>query len=217
MWLGLRGELGAPSAVALLVVIARYLEAFTTLGELSGAIGAASATVERVQAVLEAPRLPEGARDWRPEGAPRIELQGIRFGHTKDDRRVLENLDLTLEAGTTTAIVGPSGAGKSTLLGLLAGLHVPEAGSLRVDGVDVTELTADARRELTSAVFQHPFLFEGRCWRTSGSALRGRKRTPSTRPCASPAWRRLWSGSRMARHIGWERRGVRSPAVSVSG
>lgn len=117
--------------------------------------------VAKVRAVLDAPRLSEGARNWRPEAAPRIELKGIRFGHTKEDRRVLEGLDLTLEAGTTTAIVGPSGAGKSTLLGLLAGLHVPEAGSLRVDGVDVTELTASSRRELTSAVFQHPYLFEG--------------------------------------------------------
>ncbi|HMR13635.1 MAG TPA: ATP-binding cassette domain-containing protein [Arachnia sp.] len=75
--------------------------------------------------------------------------------------RILDGLDLAFEPGTTTAIVGPSGAGKSTILSLLAGLHEPVEGSVLIDGVDTATLTAEARRRLVSAVFQHPFLFDG--------------------------------------------------------
>jgi ATP-binding cassette subfamily B protein len=50
-------------------------------------------------------------------------------GHT-----ILENINLTIEAGTHIAIVGPSGAGKSSLVGLLLGWHRPAAGELRIDG-----------------------------------------------------------------------------------
>ena len=50
-------------------------------------------------------------------------------GHT-----ILQDIDLTVEAGAHVAIVGPSGAGKSTLVGLLLGWHRPAGGSALVDG-----------------------------------------------------------------------------------
>jgi len=81
----------------------------------------------------------------------------VRHGATP----VLDGFDLVLEPGTTTAIVGPSGAGKTTVLGVIAGLVEPDAGRLTVDGRDVRELDADARRALVSVVFQHPYLFDG--------------------------------------------------------
>lgn len=84
----------------------------------------------------------------------------MTFSYAGDDP-ILEDLSLDLVPGTTTAIVGPSGSGKSTVLGLLAGLHHPDRGSVLVDGQDVRALTTDARRELVSVVFQHPYLFDG--------------------------------------------------------
>jgi ATP-binding cassette, subfamily B, bacterial IrtB/YbtQ len=74
---------------------------------------------------------------------------------------VLDDVSFTVEPGATTAIVGPSGAGKTTVLALIAGLHEPERGRILVDGTDVATLDADARRALTSVVFQHPYLFAG--------------------------------------------------------
>ena len=58
---------------------------------------------------------------------------------------VLDAVDLTIEPESFIAIVGPSGSGKTTLLGLLAGLDVPTAGSVMLDGRDITSLSDDER------------------------------------------------------------------------
>ena len=58
---------------------------------------------------------------------------------------ILHEIDLTVSAGETVGIVGASGSGKSTLLALLAGLDLPSAGSVSVDGVDLASLDEDAR------------------------------------------------------------------------
>ena len=73
-------------------------------------------------------------------------------------RSVLRGVDLTLAAGEYIAVMGESGIGKSTLLNLIAGLDAPDAGSIRLDGVDLAGLNDDAltilRRENMGFVFQ---------------------------------------------------------------
>lgn len=161
------GSLSVPEAIALIIVIVRYLEPFTVLAELSPGIETAAGALRRMRTVLEAPVVAAGADDALPDAAPRIELRGIRFGYGSDAavdasrQNVLDGFDLVLDPGTTTAIVGPSGSGKSTVLSLLAGLYQPDEGSIVVDGTDVVTLDAAARRELVSVVFQHPYLFDG--------------------------------------------------------
>jgi putative ABC transport system ATP-binding protein len=61
---------------------------------------------------------------------------------------ILEDIDFTVQAGTTLAIVGASGSGKSTLLGMLAGLDIPTAGTVMLDGVDIFALNEDGRAAL---------------------------------------------------------------------
>jgi ATP-binding cassette, subfamily B, bacterial IrtB/YbtQ len=159
-WLTVRGELGVPEAIALIVVIARYLEPFTSLSELAPALEGTRATLGRIQAVLDAPTLAAGAATLADTGAaPRIEFDGVGFAY--GDEKLFEGLDFVLEPGTATAIVGPSGSGKSTILALIAGLHEPTSGRVLFDGVDVATLDPAARRAATSVVFQHPYLFDG--------------------------------------------------------
>lgn len=163
--LAVQGSLNVPEAIALIVVIVRYLESFTVVGELSPGIEATTGALRRIRTVLDAPEVPAGTATHGVEGAPRIELRGVgfRYGAEADaaGAPVLEGLDLVLEPGTTTAIVGPSGSGKSTILSLIAGLHTPSAGEIIIDGVDVATLDPQARRDLVSVVFQHPYLFDG--------------------------------------------------------
>ncbi|MBN9140048.1 MAG: ABC transporter ATP-binding protein [Micrococcales bacterium] len=159
-WLGVSGAVSAPEAVALVVVIARYLEPVTTLGQLAPALEGVTATLRRMRVVVEAPvGGTAGTASEVPDTAPRVALEGVTVRHGATT--VLDGFDLVLEPGTTTAIVGPSGAGKTTVLGVIAGLVEPDAGRLTVDGRDVRELDADARRALVSVVFQHPYLFDG--------------------------------------------------------
>ena len=61
---------------------------------------------------------------------------------------ILHDINFTVSPGQTVAIVGASGSGKSTLLGLLAGLDVPSAGTVLIDGVDIFKLDEDGRAAL---------------------------------------------------------------------
>ncbi len=79
-----------------------------------------------------------------------IELQGLSMSYPmgRDRVDVLRQVDLTIASGERVAIFGPSGSGKTTLLLLLAGLEQPERGIVRIDGVNLADLDADARADL---------------------------------------------------------------------
>ncbi|MFJ3978101.1 ABC transporter ATP-binding protein [Streptomyces sp. NPDC090021] len=78
-----------------------------------------------------------------PERLGTVRLENVRFGYPDRDEPALDGVSLTIEAGTVVALVGENGSGKSTLVKLLAGLHLPDSGSLTWDGVEVR----DADRE----------------------------------------------------------------------
>jgi len=154
--------LSVPAAIALIVVIARYLEPFTTISELAPALESTRATLDRIRAVLTAPVMEAGTDTLRADAAsPRIEFEDVAFSYDGATAPVLSRVSFTLQPGTTTAIVGPSGSGKSTILALIAGLHQPTRGRVLVDGVDAATLDAETRRATSSVVFQHPYLFHG--------------------------------------------------------
>ncbi|VWB62974.1 ABC transporter ATP-binding protein [Burkholderia lata] len=123
------------------------------LGHGADALREARAAAARLDALLALPGLPEPA-----DGAaqvPRdasIELRGVSVDI--DGTPILRDIDATVAAGTTTAIVGPSGAGKSTLLMLLARFMDPDRGSVRLGGADLRLLASDTRREQVAMVFQ---------------------------------------------------------------
>lgn len=162
--LAVRGQIGAPEAVALLIVTVRFLEPFNVLADLSGAVENSRGVLNRLRSIIDAPSAAAtGGVAAAGNGAPRIEFRDVSFRYdgTEDAGDVLAELNFVLEPGTTTAIVGPSGSGKSTILSLIAGLHTPAAGQILVDGTDIGDLDAGTRRALVSMVFQHPYLFDG--------------------------------------------------------
>jgi ATP-binding cassette, subfamily B, bacterial IrtB/YbtQ len=155
-------RLSVPAAIALIVVIARYLEPFTTISELAPALESTRATLDRIRVVLTAPVMDAGTAKLRDHAAaPRIEFENIAFSYDGASAPVLSRVSFVLQPGSTTAIVGPSGSGKSTILALIAGLHQPGRGRVLVDGVDAATLDAETRRGASSVVFQHPYLFHG--------------------------------------------------------
>jgi ATP-binding cassette subfamily B protein len=100
---------------------------------------------------------PIGGPPIRPAIRGEIEFRRLTFAY--GDRIVLDDVSLTIPAGTTTALVGPTGSGKSTLVGLLPRLHDPPPGSVFIDGVDVREIPLDVVRAAIGMVPQEPFLF----------------------------------------------------------
>ncbi len=93
-------------------------------------------------------------------GVPAIETRGLGRELPSGDRtlRILREVDLRIDAGSSVAIVGPSGSGKSTLLGLMAGLDRPSRGSVRLLGHDLGSMAEDQlarlRRRHVGFVFQ---------------------------------------------------------------
>jgi ATP-binding cassette subfamily B protein len=88
-------------------------------------------------------------------GLPRddIRFRGVTFAYP-GGRPVLDDLDLTIPAGSSLAIVGQNGAGKTTLAKLLCRFYDPQAGTIEVDGVDLRDLDVAAWRSRVAAVFQ---------------------------------------------------------------
>ena len=108
-------------------------------------------------------RLEQRAAEQRPRHGARpaydlprheIRFDGVRFAYPGSARPVYRELDLTIEAGRSLAIVGLNGAGKTTLVKLLARLYEPDAGRILVDGIDLRELDPVAWQSRLAAIFQ---------------------------------------------------------------
>ncbi|MEU0545299.1 ABC transporter ATP-binding protein [Nocardia sp. NPDC005978] len=163
-WLAVRGTVDTPEAIALIVVVVRFLEPFAAIGDLAPAIETSRNTLRDIRTVIDAPG-PErpAAADERTGAntAAGVALRDVRFGYDDAAPPVLDGLDIEFRAGEITAIVGPSGSGKSSLLSLVAGLETPNSGSVTVGGVDRGGLDPAQRPADTSMVFQQPYLFAG--------------------------------------------------------
>jgi putative ABC transport system ATP-binding protein len=87
-------------------------------------------------------------------------LENVNYRYKNGDGDVIRNLSATFGAGKLHAVVGPSGCGKTTLLSIMAGLDVPQSGTVRIDGEDLSRMDLDMhRRDRVSMVFQAFHLF----------------------------------------------------------
>jgi ATP-binding cassette subfamily B protein len=94
----------------------------------------------------------------KPRGE--IELSNVTFGYTVS-RNVLKNINLKVKEGEVLGIVGRSGAGKSTLVNLISRLYDVKEGSIKIDGVDVKDLSLSDLRKNVAMVSQDTYIFMG--------------------------------------------------------
>ena len=111
------------------------------------------ALVDEKTDVADAP----DAKILRPQGGV-IEFQDVSFSY-EANRNILQDINLAVDVGTTTAIVGPTGSGKSTISRLLLRFYDPQAGRILIDGQDLRELTQHSLREAIGVVPQDTVLF----------------------------------------------------------
>ena len=115
---------------------------------------------KRVTAVLNATgSMPYGDRDVADESPARLTLDDVSYGHGHH-ARVLDGFNLDVAPGKVVAVVGLTGAGKSTLASLVTRLVDPDAGSVRIDDVDVRELTHASLARSIALVPQQTFIFD---------------------------------------------------------
>jgi subfamily B ATP-binding cassette protein MsbA len=122
----------------------------------------ALAGLERTREVLR--ERPEDEDPTRTVEMPSLRgdvvFDRVRFAYDAG-REVLDAVSFRAAPGTVTALVGPSGAGKSTIIGLVAAFHVPTAGAVLVDGVDLSSVRLGSYRTQLGVVLQETFLFDG--------------------------------------------------------
>ncbi|MGA5500496.1 ABC transporter ATP-binding protein [Streptomyces umbrinus] len=90
-----------------------------------------------------------------------VTVEGLTFSYPDTEEPVLRDVDLTIPAGGSLALVGATGAGKSTLAALIAGIGTPQAGSVRVGSTDLAGLDEAGARALVSILTQETHVFSG--------------------------------------------------------
>jgi len=91
-----------------------------------------------------------------------IEFKKVNFAYKEDsDKEVLDNMSFKLEKGKTLALVGPSGGGKTTICHLLPKFYHVESGEIKIDGINIEDITMESLRRNIGIVQQDVFLFSG--------------------------------------------------------
>jgi ATP-binding cassette subfamily B protein len=161
-WFVLHGQLSAGGFVSFLLLVGVFLR-----------------PVEKINSVIES--YPKGVAGFRrytelldiePDIVDRpgaravtalrgdIRYEGVSFGYTAE-RKILDGIDLAINAGETVAFVGPSGAGKTTICSLLPRFYEANAGRITIDGIDIRDMTLHSLRSQIGIVQQDVFLFAG--------------------------------------------------------
>jgi len=165
------GELSLGEFTAFYTYVAMLAAPMRMLGMALGMAQRAIASGNRLFEILDREPQIESPPDAQPlpAGGGRVEMRDVslRYDHASDfdDARAtkkseaLRGIDLTVEAGSTVALVGPSGSGKTSLVALIARLYDPSEGSVSIDGVDVRSVDLVSLRSEVAFVGDDSFLF----------------------------------------------------------
>lgn len=126
--------------------------------ELQNAIACAGRIYELIDEPLQIPDAPDAKELKNVKGE--VEFDDVSFSYTQD-RKLIENLNISVKAGQRIAIVGPTGCGKTTLINLLMRFYDVDGGSISVDGNDIRDVTRSSLRHNYGMVLQDTWLKNG--------------------------------------------------------
>ena len=161
-WMTLEGTLNVGAYGVLVFLTQRLLWPLTQIAETVDLYERAMASSRRILDLIETPVSIRDATDAKPleQMHGRIEFQQVNFAYATGER-VLHDINLTIEAGSTVAFVGQTGSGKSTLIKLLLRFYQPDSGHILIDGQAIDTVTLDSLRRKIGLVSQDIFLFQG--------------------------------------------------------
>ena len=145
------GAVTLPQVLATTLIALVLPAALITIASISWSYQLAGAAALRLCEVLDTPVLPAADRPGRPREV-RVEIDHVSFSY--GEVLAVDDACLTLEPGTVTALLGPSGSGKSTLATLIARFADPDAGAVRIGGVDLRDMDEFTLYSTVSFVLQ---------------------------------------------------------------
>ncbi len=161
-WLTLSGHLVAGAYSVLVFLTQRLLWPLTTLGETADLYQRAMASTRRVLDLLATPGGDHrrGLAVDKAKVAGKIVFERVGFAYAGRDK-VLDDISLTIPAGSSAAFIGTTGSGKSTLAKLIMRFYEPQSGRILIDDRELSALAVDDLRRAIAYVSQDVYLFDG--------------------------------------------------------
>ncbi|MCA9084636.1 MAG: ABC transporter ATP-binding protein [Planctomycetaceae bacterium] len=164
-WQVLEGNLTVGDLMMFLVYLLMLIQPLATLAssatQLQNSLSGLDRVLDLLEEPTEMPRTTDSIRIRKGETPVNLQFQNVSFTYPSSETPALKDVNLTIPAGTTVALVGPSGAGKTTLCNLVARFYDPTEGAILLDGTDLKQYDVQSFRSLLGVVEQDVFLFDG--------------------------------------------------------
>ena len=159
----IRGKIGAGDYVAYLMFVTTLLNSIRRIVEFAEQFQRGMTGIERFYEIMDTEPEITDAKGARQAQSVRgeVEFRNVTFRYETENKNVLTNLNLSVRAGESIALVGPSGGGKTTLCSLIPRFYEVSDGEILLDGINIKDLALTSLRENVGVVAQDVYLFSG--------------------------------------------------------
>jgi ATP-binding cassette subfamily C protein/ATP-binding cassette subfamily C protein LapB len=159
----LAGQMSGGGLVAIMILVWKILSPIQSAFQAISRLQRLHANIQQINGLMNS--LPERDEFAAPEPARALRgslsFAGVGIRYVPDAEPALAGVSFEIRAGETVAMVGPNGSGKSTVLKLMLGLYAPQAGNIRVDGVDIRRIHPVSLRQAMGYMPQSGTLYHG--------------------------------------------------------
>jgi len=169
LWFGARlvmnGALTAGSLVVFILYLGKMYKPMQEISKMTDTYSKAAVGYERLREILETDvqvkDVPKARR--APKFKGEIEFDNVSFSYNPESQ-TLKDVSFKIGTGQVSALVGPTGAGKTSIISLLARFYDPDAGVIKIDGMDIKQFRQKSLRQQMSFVLQDTVLFHAPVW-----------------------------------------------------
>lgn len=160
--LAINGKIGFGVIVSFMIYIRLFTHPLSQIAQSMTQLQSTAAAGERVFEFLEENEMKneDKKEDFNFDFKGNVEFENIKFGYT-EDKEVIHGFSAFVKAGSKVALVGPTGAGKTTIVNLLMRFYELNSGAIKIDGVNIGDMSRNQVHNLFGMVLQDTWLFEG--------------------------------------------------------